>query len=136
MEWGRQVQGGSEIPVNQDRARLTYGVNVVLSRQQLDVDGTPGSILFTVPPQQTIIMKSFTVFNTNVIASVVTLRLVPPDGVNNSTSDWWEESVGTRGTAGELFLEEVLTPGYQIVGFADSGGVVNIKINGTVLSQQ
>lgn len=136
MEWGREIQSGTEVPINQDRARFTYNVGAVLARKQLPVVGDAARVLLTIPPQTTYVMKSFTVFNIDTVDRVVTIRLVAPDGVDNNTSDYWEDTVTTRTVSGEMFIEEVLTAGYQIVAFADVANKVNIKINGAVLTQQ
>lgn len=135
MEWGREIQGGTEAPINQDRARLIYSSSTVLARQQLDVVGG-ARVLLTVPPLTTYVLRSFSVFNTDAAARLVTIRLVAPTGVDNATSDYWEKSVAPRTQGGETPLEEVLTAGYQIVAYADVAAMVNIKINGAILTQQ
>ena len=115
-------------------SRLTYNANSVLARQQLAA--TVGDVLFTVPAQVTYIMTNFSVFNSSFTDTVIaTMRLVAVDGVNDATSDYWEAELRPR----ELqpwSVEEVLTPGYQIVAFADLANLVNIKINGVNLVQQ
>lgn len=115
-------------------SRLTYTVNSVLVRQTLT--DTAGDVLFVVPAQATYVMTGFSFFNSSSTTNaVVTLRLVAPDGVNDATSDYWAKTMRTREERYNL-VEEVLTPGYQIVAFADIPGLVNLKINGANLVQQ
>lgn len=115
-------------------SRLVYTANAVLVRQQLS--NTPGDVVFVVPPQCTYTVTSFSLFNSDyATTATVTLRLVAPDGVNDPTSDYWEWAMDPRGQK-YCTVEEVLTPGYQIVAFADSTNLVNIKINGVNLVQQ
>ena len=130
-------------------SRLTYSSNSVLARQQLvsvagfDVDvfdsatfSSDDTVLFIVPAQVTYIMTNFSVFNSSFKDTVtVTVRLVASDGANDSTSDYWEWPLGPREQKSHT-VEEVLTPGYQIIAFADADALVNIKINGVNLVQQ
>ena len=115
-------------------SRLMYRVNSVLARQQLT--DTVGDVLFTIPARTTYVMTSFAFFNTSPTDTMTpTLRLVASDGVNDSTSDYWEYPLPPRRML-VVAVEEVLTPGYRIVAFADHPNLVNIKINGVNLVQQ
>ena len=115
-------------------SKLVYNVNTVLARQTLT--NVAGTVIFTVPAQVVYVMTNFSLFNSSpTVVATVTLRLVASDGVNDATSDYWSKPMRARGREYET-VEEVLSPGYQIVAFADQAGLVNIKINGVNLVQQ
>lgn len=114
--------------------RLVYNANSVIARETLT--SVAGTVIFTVPVQAVYIMTNFSLFNSSSsTTATVTLRLVASDGVNDATSDYWSKAMSARDREHEV-VEEVLSPGYQIVAFADSPGLVNIKINGVNLVQQ
>jgi hypothetical protein len=125
---------------NQDRARLIYDINVILGHMTLT--GSTPLVVFTVPSQNTYVMKNFTVFNSSQDEGFTTVvRLVPPGGdINDSQWDYWESFIRARQQHGSYPYEEVLTAGYKIAAVAPDLKpgvfVLNVKINGASLVSQ
>jgi hypothetical protein len=132
MGIGRPV-GAGLAPAGADRARLTYSANLLMVQQQLPATATT---LYQVNAGQQIIMRSIHVRNVDTASPhTYWLRLVPLGGLNDVTNEF--HSVVLNPLQEDLYLnEEVLLSGYQIVGYADSPGFLNIRICGISSASQ
>lgn len=117
-----------------DRARLGYFANRVLVYELLsDADNT---VLYTVPGNTTVLIRSMWALNNSGGASTLYFKILPAGQTASSWPCKTEESVSSKDTLEWWQIDEVLEPGYQLIGWCDNNQDILLKINGVYVGGQ